>query len=52
MRTMALMLLCDHRAIDGAREAQLLNFGRDRCLPHDALLTTHDCLVSYWANNH
>jgi len=37
---MALMLLCDHRAIDGAREAQFLNFGRDRCLPHGKTVIT------------
>ena len=26
--------------------------GRHSHVPNDALLTTHDCLVSYWANNH
>jgi hypothetical protein len=38
MRTMALMLLCDHRAIDGARKAQFLSFGSTVT---DAFPTTH-----------
>jgi hypothetical protein len=54
MRTMALMLLCGHRAIDGARKAQFLRFGSavTDAFPTRDFSPAHGCFVSSLANNH